>query len=170
MTGLLVLALFGVWIWAVFKFGRWVGGQVQGGRWRWPIAALVFASLLPLPVIDELIARPQIDALCREGAVFMINEQKIKGRRVKSFAEPLNKAVPGIAIPVTYTKSVYRDESNGEELASRGYYVVKGGALVRTLGFSESTSPMFVRSSCAPAENVYEEAKRLNFEIVKQLK
>jgi hypothetical protein len=166
MTGLLVLALFGLWIWAVFKFSRWIGGQVQGGRWRWPITALVFGTLLPLPVIDELIARPQVEALCREGAVLNIDEQKIKGQRVKYSAEPLNARVPGTAVPVTYTKSLWRSEQTGDELASRGSYTVTGGVLVRAVGFSESNSPMFVRSHCAPAVNVYEEAKRLNFEIV----
>lgn len=170
MTGLALLALLALWVWATFRVGSWIGGRLTRGRWRSPVAALVFVMLLPMPVIDELIARPQIEALCREGAVFKINEQKIKGRRVKAFAEPLNAVVPGTAIPVTYTKSVYRDESTGEELASRSHYVVTGGVLVRTLGVSESTSPMFVRSFCAPIENVYEEAKRLNFEIAKQLK
>jgi hypothetical protein len=166
MTGLLVLALFGLWIWAVFKLSRWIGGQVRGGRWRWPITALVFAALLPLPMLDELIARPQIEALCREGAVFKIDEQKIKGQRVKYSAEPSNADVPGTAVPVTYTKSVWRGDQTGEELASEVSYTVTGGVLVRGIGFSESNSPMFVRSGCAPAVNVYEEAKRLNFEIV----
>jgi hypothetical protein len=165
MTGLLVLGVLGLWIWGVFNFSRWIGGRVVGGRWRWPIAALMFAALLPLPVIDELIARPQVEALCREGAVLKIDEQKIKGQRVKYSAEPLNARVSGTAVPVTYTKSLWRSEQTGDELASRGY-TVTGGALVRGIGFSESNSPMFVRSHCAPAVNVYEEAKRMNFEIV----
>jgi hypothetical protein len=166
MTGLLVLLLFSLWVWGVFRFARWIGDHVQGGRWRWPVVALAFVALLPLPVADELIARPQIERLCRDGAVFKIDEQNIRGRRVKSFAEPLNEAVPGIAIPVTFTRTVYRDESSGEELATLGYYYVKGGALVRTLGFSESSSPMFVRSYCAPNEGGHEAANRLGFKII----
>ncbi len=166
MAGLIVLGVIGLWIWGVFKFSRWVGGQVAGGRWRGPIAAIVFAVLLPLPVIDELIARPQVEALCREGAVLKIDEQRIKGQRVRYSAEPLNAGVSGTAVPVTYTKSLWRSEQTGDELASRGSYTVKGGFLVRGIGFSESNSPMFVRSHCAPVVNVYEEAKRLNFQIV----
>jgi hypothetical protein len=166
MTGLLVLALFGLWVWAVFKFSRWIGGQVQGGRWRWPIAALVFAVLFPLPVIDELIARPQIEALCREGAVFKIDEQKIKGRRVKYSAEPLNVDISGTLIPATYTKGLFLDEVTGDELASRGSYTFKGGVFVRGVGFSESGSPLFVRSYCAPNEGEHEAASRIGFKIV----
>ena len=166
MTGLLVLALLGLWTWLVYKFSRWIGGQVRGGRWRWPIAALVFAALLPLPVIDELIARPQIEALCREGAVFKIDEEKIKGRRVKYSGEPANERVSGVAVPVTYLKGVLRDEETGQKLASHGSYTVKGGALVRAMGFSESNSPLFVRSGCAPNEGEHEAAKRVGFTII----
>jgi hypothetical protein len=166
MTGLLVLALFGLWIWAVFKLSRWIGGQVQGGRWRWPIAALVFAALLPLPVIDELIGGRQLDSLCRDKAVMKIDEAKIKGRRVRYSAEPLDQRVPAIAIPVTFTLGVLRDLESNEILGSRGRYNAKGGILVQAMGASESDSPMFAQSYCAPTEGWGEAAKRVGFTII----
>ena len=166
MTGLLVLALFGLWVWAVFKFGRWVGGQVQGGRWRWPIAALVLAALLPLPILDELIANRQLDSLCREQAVMKIDEAKIKGRNVRYSAEPLNEKVPGIAIPVSFTRGVLRDAETAELLGSFGWYTAKGGILIRAMGASEGNSPMFARSGCAPSEGEHEAAKRVGFTII----
>lgn len=170
MTGLFLLALVWLWAWLMFKLSRWIGGRVTRGRWRWPLAVLLFTVLLPLPVVDELIARPQIEKLCRERAVLKIDEQKIKGRRVKSFADPLNERVPGTAIPVTFTKFIFRDAETSEELASRGSYDVKGGALVRGLGLTQSPSPLFVRDYCAPSEGIYEAAKRIGFTIDSQLR
>ena len=166
MSGLFFLAVVGLWIWFAFKTSKVVGSWIAQGRWRWPVVALLFVVLLPLPVADELVARPQIERLCREGAVLKIDEQKIKGRRVKSSGEPSNADVPGTAIRVTFTRAVYRDENTGEELASMGYYVITGGWLIRTLGISESNSPLFVREGCASSKGVRDSAERLNFKII----
>lgn len=166
MTGLLVLALFGLWVWAVLKFSRWIGGRVLDGRWRWPVAALVFAVMLPLPVIDELIADRQLDVLCRKNAVTRIDEVKIKGRSVRYSAEPTNEGVLGIAIPVTFTRGVPRDTETTELLGSFGWYTAKGGVLIRVMGASSSNSPIFARSGCAHGESAHEAAKGVGFSIV----
>lgn len=166
MAGLIVLGVIGLWIWGVFKFSRWIGGKFRGGRWRWPIATLVFAVLLPLPVIDELIADRQIESLCRENAVMKINESKIKGLRVTYAAEPLNQRVPGIAVPLTFTRGVLRDTETNELLGSRGSYTVKAGILIRALGVSESNNPMFARAFCAPDQGLHMAAKRVGFTII----
>lgn len=169
MTGLLTLGIFGLWAWGAFKFSRWAGARMTGTYWRWPVAAAVFVLLLPLPVLDELIANRQLESLCRDNAVMKIDETKIKGRSVKYSAEPLNEEVRGVAIPVTFTRGVYRDVNTGELLGSSSWYAAKGGVLVQAMGASESNSPMFARSGCAPSEGEYEAAKRLGFTIVKQL-
>lgn len=166
MTGLLVLALFGLWLWAVVKFSRWIGGQVTGGRWRWPVTAVLFVVLVPLPVLDELIANHQLDSLCRENAVMKIDETKIKGRSVRYSAEPLNRKVSGVAIPVTFTRGMFRDGETNAVLGTHSRYVAKGGIFIRAMGASESDSPMFARSGCAPSEGEHEAAKRIGFTII----
>jgi hypothetical protein len=170
MTGILLIAVGGVWLVVSGLLSQFIAQRFSNGIIKVVAFFVSWAVLLPLPATDELIARPQVEALCRENAVFKIDEQKIKGRRVKLSAEPLHAEVPGIAIPVTYTRMIYRDEASGEGLASRGSYVIKGGVLIRALGISESNSPLFVRSYCAPSEGTYEAASRLEFEIVKQLR
>ena len=165
MAGLIFLAIVGLWVWLAFKASKVVSSWITPGRWRWPVAALLFAVLLLLPVADELVALRQVEELCRSGAVLKINEQKIKGRRVKSSADLLNAEVPNIAIPVTYTKFVYREEETNEELASTGRYVINGGVVMRTLGLTESPKPLLARSHCAPREDIYEAAERVGFTI-----
>ena len=167
MSGLFLLAIVGLWMWFAFKTSKVAGSWIAQGRWRWPVAALLFVVLLPLPVADELVAKHQINALCREGAGLRIDEQRIKGRRVRVAYEPLNAEVPGVAIPVTFSKLVLRDADTGEDLGSRGHYVVKGGWLIRTLSFSESSSPLTTESYCAPGgEGAHEAAARLGFKII----
>lgn len=77
-----------------------------------------------------------------------------------------NEEVPGIAIPVTFTRGVLRDVESNEILGRRGRYNAKGGVLIRALGISESNSPMFARSFCAPAEGEGGAAKRIGFTII----
>ena len=166
MTGLLVLGVFGLWVWGIFKFSRWTGAQMTGTYWRWPIATALFAVLLPLPVLDELIANRQLESLCRDNAVMKIDETKIKGRSVRYSAEPLNEEVRGVAIPVTFTRGVLRDVNTGEMLGSSTWYAARGGVLVRAMGASESNSPMFAKSGCAPGEGEHEAAKRIGFTII----
>lgn len=166
MIGLIILAIVGLWFLLAFLFTLWMGRRFVSERWRWPVGLVMYPVLLLLPVVDELVARPQIEQLCREGAVLKIDEQKIKGRRVKYSAEPLNADVPGTAIPVTYTKAVFRDAGTDEELGSRGRYVIAGGWLIRKMSFSESTPPLFARAYCAPSEGEHDAANRLGFKII----
>jgi hypothetical protein len=153
MTGLLVLALFGLWVWAVFKLSRWIGGQVQGGRWRWPIAALVFLVFLPLPILDEIIGGFQFRALCKEKAVLTLNvdEASLKGKTVRDVVEPFNKDIAGTAVRISYSHYSYRDVEDGKELLNFAIFRAKGGWLVRTLsGQSDMTPLTFNRSTCSP--------------------
>lgn len=166
MTGIALLALAALWIWAVKMIATAVARRFAPGVARWSVGLPLFTVLLPLPVVDEILARYQIAALCREGAVLKIDEQKIKGRKVKITAEPLNAEVHGIAIPVSYTKIVFRDTDTREELGSRGWYNIKGGWLIRVLGFSESNSPLTIEAYCAPGEGEHEAAARLGFKII----
>ena len=165
MSGIALLSALALWLFVAHRITLFATRRVESNKRVWAYAGVV-ALVLPLPVADEIVAGIQLESKCREGAVMTIDAQKIKGRRVKVASEPLNAPVPGVAVPVTYSKLVMRDAETGEVLGSRGRYVVKGGLLIRTLGISESDSPLFARSFCAPAGDVEQEASRLGFDIV----
>lgn len=166
MIGLIFLSVLGLWLIATHWIALFATRKLRG-LWR----ALAYVAALPLvyllPVADEIVAERQIERLCREGAVLKIDAQKIKGRRVKLSFEPSNADVPGIAVPVTYTKVVYRDAQTGEELGSRGNYVIAGGWLIRASGISENDSPVWIGENyCAPDEGSQQAAKRFGFQII----
>lgn len=168
MTGLLVLAVFALWIWGVLKLSRWLSARWATDRWRKPVTTLLFIAILPLPFADELLANLQLESLCREGAVMKIDEQRIKGRRVKvSYGSPFGVDVPDMILPVTFHEVVLRDTETGEVLGSRGRYRIKAGLLIRALGGFETGSPMFARSYCAPNDDIELAAKRIGFTIIK---
>lgn len=165
MSGILFLVAIALWLYAAHRITLFAIRRVEGDKRFWAYAGVV-ALVLPLPVADEIVAGIQLESVCREGAVLKIDAQKISGRRVKLGAEPLNAPVSGVAVPVSYSKHVFRDADTGEELGSLGWYTVKGGWLIRTLGISESDSPMWIRSYCAPKEGEHEAAARLGFQII----
>lgn len=166
MIGIALAALAVVWLFVTLKLTMLIAGLLKSEAAQWVFGLVALAVLLPLPLVDELFAQHQINALCREGAVLKIGEHGIKGRTVKVSAEPLHAEVPGVAIPVTYSKHVFRDSDTGEELGSLGWYNIKGGWLIRALGASESNSPLTTESYCSPGEGTHEAAKRLDFKII----
>lgn len=158
MTGLLVLALFGLWVWAVFKFGRWVGGQVQGGRWRWPIAALVLAALLPLPVIDEIIGGFQFKAMCNKRAVLEVSAGDLRG---KVLTRASRQSFPaGSILRIEQWDVRYADPNSNIEAIRYSWLRVSGGWLVRSMMFSDGANPLLIDpSTCQPSLDVRLEDK-----------
>jgi hypothetical protein len=166
VTGILFFGIWCVWFAISLVVSIWFGKRFKNFFVKAAACLALLAVLLPLPVADEIVADRQLEALCREGAVMKLDEAKIKGRSVRYSAEPLNEDVIGIAIPVTFTRGVLRDANTSEMLGSSSWYAAKGGVLVRAMGFSESNSPMFARSGCAPGEGEHEAAKRIGFTII----
>ena len=170
MIGLWVLGLMGLWIWIAFRIARWIGRRMAHGVWQSALTFVLFTLLLPLPVLDELLARPKIEALCAQNAVLRIDEERIRGRLVKYSAEPSNENLAGVGLRTSYTRSVLRDAQTGEALGTEGWYRFYGGLFIRTIGTAEMNNPMFARTSCAPLEGLEAVAKRLGFEIEKELR
>jgi hypothetical protein len=148
MAGLIVLGVIGLWSWGVFKFSRWLGGLIRGGRWRWPIAALLFAVLLPLPVIDEIFSYPSFAALCKEKAVLKVDAAKIRGRTVRSSFNQYY--VRGGMLPVLQNDRLYFDNESGEPLASLTWLRARGGWLSRALTEGQNPVTFGDRYECEP--------------------
>jgi hypothetical protein len=156
MTGLISLAIVGLWVWLAFKLSRFISGRVAQGRWAKPLTALLFLVLLPMPVIDEIIGGFQFRALCDKNAklVFNVDPASLKGKTVHAFADPLDKQVGGTLVRITYTRSIYRDTEGGKELMSFTAYRAKGGWLIRALSFDDNMMPLTFKSSCNPLTSV----------------
>jgi hypothetical protein len=153
MSGLIFLAVVGLWGWLAFKLSRFISGRLAQGRWAKPLTALLFLVLLPLPVIDEIIGGFQFRALCKEKAVLTLNvdEASLKGKTVSTLAEPSNQAVENTAVGIYYSHYSYRDVEDGKELLNFTEIRATGGWLVRALTGQRDITPLtFNQSSCTP--------------------
>ncbi len=81
----------------------WVADKVGAGfedrTWQLIVQILTFAVLLPVPLADELLARPGFQALCRERAQLTIHMPESLGAATRR--RPLKpEPVEGIGLPV----------------------------------------------------------------------
>lgn len=156
MAGLIVWSIFGLWVWFVVKTSNVLSSWITPGRWRWPIAALLFAVLLPFPVLDEIIGGFQFRALCEKNAklTFNVDPATLKGKSVRGYAKPLDETIGGTLVRITHTHEIYRDADGGQDLLSLDSYRAKGGLLIRLLSMENNMTPMTFTSSCNPLTKI----------------
>lgn len=154
MSGLFMLALLILWLIFAIIIGRWIGRRFKQPATRTVGTLITFVVLVPLPVVDELIGMWQFDALCKKGAVFQVDSERIKGKSIRLVVDPSWAKVPNTAIPISYSRYSYRDVSRNEELASYIHYDAQGGWLVHALGLFEGGSVPLVMGKpwCGPAD------------------
>lgn len=152
MTGLALLALGSAWLWLVVKLATWAASRLERGVVRVGTGLLVFAVVLPLPVVDEIVGGFQFEELCRQYSAQAIDEQHAMNRRVV-FELPRNaQFLEGTAVEIRIDPHVYRDAETNQVLISYHTLHAKGGWFIRTLGISEANSPLLFRSGCAPKD------------------
>jgi NhaP-type Na+/H+ and K+/H+ antiporter len=168
MTGILLFIVIGLWLWVCILVTRPLFPSSQIRPWRGLAGAAVFIVLLVLPVSDEIVGGFQFRALCEKNAVFHLTAQKLEGRMTKFSANPANQIVSGTAIPIYDSGIEYTDTQSGEVVLKFHSYVAKGGILIRTLGISESNSPITMGlHTCSPEISREETAsKTFKFSVV----
>lgn len=149
----LVLFSWGVLsVWAAHRVGEWIadrgatGGLATGLRLE--MKAVVLIVLLPLPLIDELLAKPQFDALCREQAVVTLHAGIAPGRTVRRVELPAEPSA-GLLLPVLTRRRLYIDAETQQTLVSFNTLQAQPGKLGRLLGRGDG--PLTFGGLCAPA-------------------
>jgi hypothetical protein len=151
MTGLLLLVVGVLWLVAAISITGFVVWKIPGRGWRLAVAVVVFPALVVLPLADEIIGGWQFNALCEEKTAIRVDETRAAGRRVFLLSEaPIT--VPGVLVPVTEQPFRFADVDTKEILISYSLLRAKGGWLMRTLGVSETDSPITFRRSCGPPD------------------
>ncbi len=153
MIGLLAITLFTGWVCATLWVAVTIAAQFESTSWRPLIVLLIFAFILPLPVIDEIIGGFQYRALCAEHASkFRLGAIEPKGKRVRVTVDPSNEYIGGTAIPIRHSRVVHREVVSGQPIVSFDRYVASAGFLMRAIGFS---SPITIGSpACSPERGV----------------
>jgi hypothetical protein len=147
MTGFLIPALLPLWIAICAWIGHCIGEQLfADSPLRSELKAVIFLVLLPLLLIDELIAKPQFDQLCASRAGMAVHARQTRGRSVY-LAELPAEPVAGVLVPVQMHKRLYLDEVTHEPLVSFTVLQAKGGKLARGLGH-DGDGPITFEGEC----------------------
>jgi hypothetical protein len=135
MIGLLFFGVIGLWI----AFAIWLGLKLpQWFKWKW--SAFASALLIPLilfaPVIDEVIAYPQMQALCAKGGYELaMDEKSAQGRTIYNYSnlEPVQfwPSVEAQRLHVSYADATTHEpviEGYGFIRASNGFLGIPAGS------------------------------------------
>lgn len=157
MGGILLPGVVIGWVmlslWASHHLGRWLTRSSKPGEWtqglRLEAQALALVVILPLPLIDELLAKPQFDALCRDQAALHITAGPAAQRLVQASELP-PESVEGLLVPVSRRKHVYIDQETHQALASFSTFQAHAGKLARLVGTDDV--PLTFSGVCGPAD------------------
>lgn len=134
----------------------WVAWQATAPlpdpRVRLSLSTLAFLCLLPLPLIDELLAQPAFDALCRERALLEIRPEAEAGRSAWLVGQPA-QAIVGLPVAVTLREWRYMDAQSHETVATFARLRAGGGKLATALGDTHAVAPpLTFEGSCGPLD------------------
>ncbi|MEJ7932019.1 hypothetical protein WG922_18750 [Ramlibacter sp. AN1015] len=115
---------------------------------RTELKAIIFLALLPVLLLDELLAKPQFEKLCAEKAVMTVHVPAVHGRSYYLTELPIEQ-LPGLFVPVHMQRRLYVDARTHQPLVSFTILRAGGGKLVRVLQ-RESATPMTFEGQCRP--------------------
>ena len=152
MTGILLFGVAFAWLIAVLILTRWVTRRFKSAIAKVVCSLALFPIVLVAPLADELVGKQQFESLCKKYAVQEIDEQHAMNRRVVSELRREDRFAEGTAVEIRIDPHVYRDAETNQVLVSYHTLHAKGGWFIRTLGISETNSPLLFRRGCAPKD------------------
>jgi hypothetical protein len=149
MSGLLLLSVFLAWLIIVACIAAVIVRILPKKWWSYAIAAAVFLMLMPLPLIDEINAKPLFQSLCSNEAKVIADRPDIKGRTTWFDRSEETKIFLG-SIPVRKIKWIFVDSTTQEPVYHYVVFEAQGGRFMKFLGISETGGPLLFNGTCAP--------------------
>ena len=130
MVGLLFLATIAFWLLGCILVSVLLARLIRNRKWRGAAGFTIFAVLLASPFIDELVGRPQFEALCKSNGVQTADISKARAKRV-NVKYGARQPVHGGWVPILESDVQYFDATSGELLAAHKNYYSPGGWVMR---------------------------------------
>ena len=109
MTGILLAAVVGLWLWVCVRVTRPFFSSEQIRPWRGLMGVVLLVVLLVLPLADELVGKQQFEKLCNANGIEGANISEAKGRRVKVGYGERRPVEEGTVLSVLQSEVAYRD-------------------------------------------------------------
>ncbi|MEY4710779.1 MAG: hypothetical protein RIS88_229 [Pseudomonadota bacterium] len=140
-------------LWVAHRVGPWwefrhlPGGVVAGLQRLGQV--LVLAVLLPLPLIDELLAQAQFEHLCREQIAVQVQGGATAPQALR-YSVSAPEPVPGLPVPVSRRAHRYTDPATQQTLVTFSTFQAHAGKLARLAGQPEE--PLTFAGHCGPPD------------------
>jgi hypothetical protein len=161
MTGILLIGVLALWAVMANWLVRQVGGVLPKAHWRKVGQVGLFAALLPLPLIDEIVGGWQFAQLCKQHDAIQLDWERIKGATVY-FVPTKSVELKDMWVPVRHQAWPHIDKNSGAVVMQYDSFHATGGWLIRALRISEGNVPLLFPGTCFPKENPVELMKSLN--------
>ncbi|MFC7421460.1 hypothetical protein ACFQNF_16465 [Iodobacter arcticus] len=152
MSALIVLLILFFWAYIAIKVSFYIANWLSEEWWRNVILILLFLTILPLPLVDEIIAKKQFERLCKENEFINIDREKAVGKTVYLDSKP-EIIIQGTSIPIAIHQWRFIEENTKELVVSYNTLRADGGILQRMLGVPPSDGPVTFESTCRPKEH-----------------
>jgi hypothetical protein len=126
-------------------------------------------ALVPLPLIDEIVAKGQFERLCEVNATTSVNRESARGKAVY-LADVPDVEIKDAWVRIILQPRRFVDVNTGETVVSYSTLVAEGGRLVQILGISEGNTPLTFKSWCKPKDqrNVDELFRDLQITVLRR--
>jgi hypothetical protein len=149
MTGILLLFVAAIWTVLVIWLSRKATSKLPTAPWRVPVAILIFAVLLPLPLIDEFVGGRQFEEFCKSNATIQVDRVKAIGKTVY-LAQTPDVEIKGPWLRFVLKPWRFVDVTAGEPIVSYNTVMADGGRFIRWLDISEGGVPLTFKGRCEP--------------------
>lgn len=168
MSGIFLLFVFLLWLAIAISLSKFVTNKLPETKWPGHVRLIVFAILLPLPVIDEIVGGSQFRKLCQENSVIEVDRATAEGKTVY-LVKSQDTEIRGKWVRILAKPWRYADIKTNDVVVEYRTLTASGGWFVRLLGVSERM-PLLFNGSCAPDTRPasIEAFKKLGIEYVER--
>lgn len=145
MSGLFLLFIAIVWLIIVLLITVFVAKRMSKTVWQLLVSLVLFLTLLPLPLMDEIMGKRQFEQLCHENSVIHVDRKTAIGRTVYLKNVP-NENIPSIWMSIRKERWQFVDVNNDELVLS--YNILH--ATRNWFRLSESGYPFTFEGYCEP--------------------
>jgi hypothetical protein len=149
MSGIIFLGVTALWITAVTLITYFLTRRLSKRWTTYVIRILLLIMLLPLPVIDEIIAGQKFRALCREKAVVTVETKETREKQVR-LGSAEDTPVGLLGVQIRQSRRNFIDAQTEAPVYHYYSFTAGGGWLIRALGISETNRPLTFKRSCRP--------------------
>lgn len=164
MIGISLLFLAIVWIALSAWTTKIITSRIKSKPIRFSVVLGLLAALLPLPLLDELVAKRQFEQACKAYTTVQLDHRTATGRTLVFDPRP-NSEIDGSWVRIVSQPHRFVDPETGEVVLSYNTLIAEGGILSRLARISEGGSPLLFRGSCGPQEDIRGLIKRLDIEM-----